>query len=142
MPTRTCCVCRQESEKAKLIRFVTKEDNGKIALSADVEQVLPGRGAYCHAQLSCLMSKKATNALRHGLFPVKCGVGAKNLQPHQRGLQLTIPQILESLKAAVIENEVKRAVSERHVPLANEIVKEIQGVFEQLETQEKPTIRL
>jgi predicted RNA-binding protein YlxR (DUF448 family) len=47
---RTCCVCRARAEKRDLIRLVCNEGR----LEFDEECVWKGRGAYVHADTSCI----------------------------------------------------------------------------------------
>lgn len=54
MPFRTCVLCRKESAKRELVRFVVGVGG---ALKVDLTQVENGRGAYSHA--ACLLRKDA-----------------------------------------------------------------------------------
>jgi len=50
LPFRTCLVCRKESEKKELLRFVL--ENGEVVM--DSKAVKPGRGAYLCNTKRCL----------------------------------------------------------------------------------------
>lgn len=47
------------------MRFVAEkgENNSGVFLKVDLAGVLPGRGAYCHPEVSCLSSKRLTESL-------------------------------------------------------------------------------
>lgn len=47
---RTCLFCRKGSHKRELLRFVW--DGTKVVW--DRNQVMPGRGGYCHRRVECL----------------------------------------------------------------------------------------
>lgn len=52
MADRTCLGCRKVLDKKKLIRFVSINET----LTADIENKLPGRGAYICPERECLES--------------------------------------------------------------------------------------
>ena len=68
---RTCVVCRSKEDKQSLLRFVlasSAESPGEaLLLRLDGRQKMPGRGAYCHAALSCLLQRKAYSLLTASL---------------------------------------------------------------------------
>lgn len=49
---RSCVICRKTSDKKGLLRLVCTAD-GKVLLDKDFK--LPGRGAYIHAEVACVM---------------------------------------------------------------------------------------
>lgn len=63
-PVRTCVVCRNQVEKAQLLRFV-RSSSGELRL--DLGHRIAGRGAYCHCSVECLGTKKAVSLLIHSL---------------------------------------------------------------------------
>lgn len=76
MAIRSCAVCRQKSDKWRMLRFVRVGDDnpntgGKTAGEAsilwvlDPEGVLPGRGQYVHAESRCLKSPKLVRVFSH-----------------------------------------------------------------------------
>lgn len=51
-PLRSCTACRREADKAALLRFVCAPDGTVVP---DLEQKLPGRGAYTCLSRACLL---------------------------------------------------------------------------------------
>lgn len=68
MPTRSCVVCRKRAEQAELLRFVLAPSDASLTweLAAEGATVLPGRGAYCHAEPGCLRHPGLVDLLTHG----------------------------------------------------------------------------
>ena len=60
---RTCVGCRQRSQRADLLRVVSKSD----ALVFDYQKNLPGRGAWIHPSSDCLALAIQRNALSRAL---------------------------------------------------------------------------
>ena len=60
-PIRTCIACRKRESKSSLLRAVAH--NGRVLL--DVEQNLPGRGAYMHGRIGCFT--RASKHFSHSL---------------------------------------------------------------------------
>lgn len=50
-PQRSCIACRREGDKATFLRFVLAPDGG---IAPDIEDKLPGRGAYTCISRRCL----------------------------------------------------------------------------------------
>lgn len=50
-PQRSCIACRREGDKGTFLRFVLSPDG---AVVPDLEEKLPGRGAYSCQSISCL----------------------------------------------------------------------------------------
>lgn len=75
MAERTCVVCRKVGSKTDLLRFVFSKpgslndggDRGYLELRIDLGYLLPGRGAYCHRAVSCLLSKIVLERLHYSL---------------------------------------------------------------------------
>ena len=63
-PVRTCIACREEADKAELIRFVRVPD-GSIA--ADPTGRRPGRGAYLHTAPECFELARRRRAVERAL---------------------------------------------------------------------------
>ncbi|HKV87998.1 MAG TPA: YlxR family protein [Candidatus Dormibacteraeota bacterium] len=63
-PVRTCVGCRQEAGKRFLIRTV-RDPEGVVAI--DVTGRGPGRGAYLHADSSCIETARKRKALERAL---------------------------------------------------------------------------
>ena len=63
-PVRTCIACRQEAGKLGLVRIVRGADG--VAL-VDRRGLAPGRGAYLHADASCLETARKRRALERAL---------------------------------------------------------------------------
>lgn len=51
-PQRSCIACRREGDKRSFLRFVLAPDN---SIAPDLEQKLPGRGAYTCQSRRCLL---------------------------------------------------------------------------------------
>lgn len=51
-PKRSCIACRREGEKGTFLRFVLAPDG---AVTPDIEEKLPGRGAYTCQSRRCLL---------------------------------------------------------------------------------------
>ncbi|MGE0156550.1 MAG: DUF448 domain-containing protein [Geobacter sp.] len=51
-PQRSCIACRREGDKASFLRFVLAPDG---SVTPDLEEKLPGRGAYTCVARSCLL---------------------------------------------------------------------------------------
>lgn len=56
VPLRSCIACRREADKSTLLRFVRGPDGTVVP---DLEQKLPGRGAYTCQSRSCLLQAVA-----------------------------------------------------------------------------------
>ncbi len=63
-PVRTCVACRQEGDKAQLIRLVRRPDGLVVA---DPSGRLPGRGAYLHATPECIATARKKRSLDRAL---------------------------------------------------------------------------
>jgi uncharacterized protein len=71
-PVRTCVACRVESGKAALVRIVRRADGG-----AEVDRTghAAGRGAYLHANATCIEIARKRKALERALkTPVTSGI--------------------------------------------------------------------
>lgn len=55
-PVRSCTACRREADKAALLRFACAPDGTVVP---DLEQKLPGRGAYTCLSRACLLQAVA-----------------------------------------------------------------------------------
>lgn len=51
MPIRTCVGCRKTGERTELVRLV-RSTAGRVLV--DKDKKLPGRGAWVHAERSCI----------------------------------------------------------------------------------------
>jgi uncharacterized protein len=63
-PVRTCVGCRGEAGKAGLIRVVRKADGGA---AIDPSGSAAGRGAYVHADTTCVDTARKRKALDRAL---------------------------------------------------------------------------
>lgn len=63
-PIRTCVACRQEAGKRTLTRLVRTPDGEVIV---DTAARAPGRGAYLHADPSCVERARRRRALQRSL---------------------------------------------------------------------------
>jgi hypothetical protein len=63
-PIRTCVACRQEAGKRSLTRLVRTAE-GKVSL--DARGRAPGRGAYLHADPTCVEQARRRRALQRSL---------------------------------------------------------------------------
>ena len=63
-PLRTCVGCRGEAGKAGLIRVVRRAEGGA---AIDVSGSAAGRGAYVHADATCLQLARKRRALDRAL---------------------------------------------------------------------------
>jgi predicted RNA-binding protein YlxR (DUF448 family) len=72
-PIRTCVGCRGRAPKADLVRVVT----GPGGLRVDPDGTAPGRGAYVHAERTCVglasQPDRLARALRTGAGPDELG---------------------------------------------------------------------
>jgi len=64
IPERTCLACGRKTGKENLLRLAG-EKNGAVTI--DVRQCLPGRGAYVCRTLACGELLKKKKGLHHGL---------------------------------------------------------------------------
>ncbi len=64
IPVRTCVACRQEGDKAQLVRLVRRPD-GLVVV--DPSGRLPGRGAYLHATPECIAAARKKRSLDRAL---------------------------------------------------------------------------
>ncbi|MCB0360911.1 MAG: YlxR family protein [Bdellovibrionales bacterium] len=71
-PVRTCVVCRKTDEQCSLLRFVLRDDG---QLAADSAGGAPGRGAYCHLSVGCLLHRDAMKKLVRSLARSRGTVG-------------------------------------------------------------------
>ena len=71
---RRCVACRVSSQKSELIRVVPGE-HGDLRL--DVENVLPGRGAYIHARPQCWRGAQDSSRWEHALKLPKGSLGGE-----------------------------------------------------------------
>jgi uncharacterized protein len=60
---RTCCICRRKASKAELARLVVLE--GRILY--DSAGRLPGRGAYVHRRVDCILNMNQPERWRRAL---------------------------------------------------------------------------
>lgn len=60
---RTCVGCRQRSERANLLRIVSKSN----VLAFDQQKNMPGRGAWIHPSSDCLALAIQRNAFGRAL---------------------------------------------------------------------------
>jgi uncharacterized protein len=63
-PQRTCVACRQEAGKHALVRIVRGPDG---VAQLDRRGRAPGRGAYLHADATCLEAARKRRALERSL---------------------------------------------------------------------------
>lgn len=63
VPSRTCVGCRGKSAKTELLRVVAVED----ALVPDPRGRAPGRGAYVHPAVECLVRAEKRRAFPRAL---------------------------------------------------------------------------
>ncbi|QQB16168.1 YlxR family protein [Brevibacterium sp. 2SA] len=56
-PRRTCIACRKTANRDELVRFVHRPDE-QPAIVRDVSATLPGRGAWIHPDVECLMKAR------------------------------------------------------------------------------------
>ncbi len=63
-PLRTCVGCRGEAGKAGLIRVVRRAEGGA---AIDGSGSAPGRGAYIHADATCVQLARKKKALDRAL---------------------------------------------------------------------------
>jgi predicted RNA-binding protein YlxR (DUF448 family) len=63
-PVRTCVACRVEAGKRAMVRIVRRADGG-----ADIDRTghAAGRGAYLHADVSCVEIARKKKALERAL---------------------------------------------------------------------------
>lgn len=67
---RTCVVCRKVSNQKDLLRFVCLPSGpsdvvaGSLHVILDLIGSMQGRGAYCHGEISCLLSRQFSKSLR------------------------------------------------------------------------------
>ncbi len=64
VPQRTCLACGRKTAKAELLRLCRHQD-GRVTI--DVQQRLPGRGAYVCPASACAQLLVKKKALQHGL---------------------------------------------------------------------------
>jgi len=69
-PQRSCTACRREADKAVLLRFVCAPDGTVVP---DLEQKLPGRGAYTCLSRSCLLQAVARRGFQRA-FKGRAGI--------------------------------------------------------------------
>lgn len=78
---RTCCVCRRTDEKKNLLRFIARANlKSTKDLAIDVAHKEPGRGAYVHAQVACLLSKQVLSSVFASLSKVRDKKSLKQLR--------------------------------------------------------------
>jgi predicted RNA-binding protein YlxR (DUF448 family) len=77
---RTCVGCRQRSQRADLLRIVSKSN----VLAFDEHKNLPGRGAWIHPSSDCLALAIQRNAFGRAL--------KLTIQPDSTGLVFTKEQ--------------------------------------------------
>jgi predicted RNA-binding protein YlxR (DUF448 family) len=63
-PARTCVGCRQEAAKQALIRLVRRPEGG---VAVDPTGHATGRGAYLHAERSCVEIARKKRSLERAL---------------------------------------------------------------------------
>jgi predicted RNA-binding protein YlxR (DUF448 family) len=63
LPERTCLACGRKTAKSELLRLC-RDQAGNVII--DVQQRLPGRGAYVCPQLACAELLVRKKALHHG----------------------------------------------------------------------------
>ena len=61
---RTCCACREVSDKKELVRIVRSKD-GSVML--DLTGKANGRGAYICRNMNCLQKARKTHAIEKAL---------------------------------------------------------------------------
>ena len=63
-PIRTCVACRQEAGKRSLTRLVRTPEG---SVGVDASGRAPGRGAYMHADPTCIEQARRRRALQRSL---------------------------------------------------------------------------
>lgn len=80
-PRRTCCVCRRTDEKKNLLRFVARAKLKSTSdLAIDLAHREPGRGAYVHSKVACLLSVQVLGSVFASLCKVRGKRSIKDLQ--------------------------------------------------------------
>ena len=69
-PVRTCVACRLEAGKSALVRVVRRPDG---SAAVDRSGRAPGRGAYVHADGTCVEIARKRRALERSLKAVVSG---------------------------------------------------------------------
>ena len=59
---RSCVVCRKKADKGTLLRLVCNKE-GQVFTDKDFK--LPGRGAYLHSNLACVMKADNSKIWQH-----------------------------------------------------------------------------
>jgi uncharacterized protein len=63
-PVRTCVACRGEAAKSGLVRIVRRTEGGAVV---DRTGHASGRGAYLHADVTCIETARKRKALERAL---------------------------------------------------------------------------
>lgn len=92
-PQRSCIACRREGDKAGFIRFVVSPDG---ELTPDLDEKLPGRGAYVCVSRRCLV-----DAVKRRMFS----------RSFKSGLSLPSPDELDILLQSLMEKRVAGYIS-------------------------------
>lgn len=66
-PVRTCVGCRRQRPQSELVRLAVDRVDGGAVIVADPRRVLPGRGAYLHADAACVATALKRRALQRAL---------------------------------------------------------------------------
>lgn len=82
-PARTCIGCRQVAPADGLLRLVRSQQDPQLVVW-DQQRRLPGRGAWLHASVSCLVKAQTRSALPRAFrAPVRLdALAAQQLQAH------------------------------------------------------------
>ncbi|HJV65698.1 MAG TPA: DUF448 domain-containing protein [Geomonas sp.] len=76
IPQRSCLACREPRDKGNLLRFVLAPDR---TLVPDLQQKLPGRGAYTCLKASCLRQAAQKKQFSRGFKGEVLGADAEGL---------------------------------------------------------------
>lgn len=117
MAIRSCVSCRNEAEKATLLRVVRRgvEESGvERGLTFDIGQRLPGRGAYLCRRRECLRREDVTSKL---LVSLELGSRVTKAEARKVKARESISELLSGLSEkdrAVIEQILGPEQTESH----------------------------
>ena len=113
---RTCCGCGHPADKDQLVRLVIGAD-GQLLL--DLEQRIPGRGAYLHPLIDCWRSKRMGGLLARSLRS-KALLGGKPEQLQEK-LRAALAVAMQGESIGVVRGGSSNAVREKLLSLWNNL---------------------
>ena len=157
MPERTCVLSRQKDEKEKFIRFVLApgllkrieqvslrqalSEKGRRPIQIDLFGTASGRGAYCQADIACLLNGDLPNRLLFSLLNERLKSQAADFRwlKRNRSFEWTMKDVFDEL-IETCQERVLRKYQEQNLQMIQAARAKLLALYESKAT--KKQIRL